>query len=76
MHGTTDSIHCREIKYKKPRFQYNLYQNHGLWYLISQCKQSPGHTWRVMRSKRLSIWFFICEHHALARSAPRSHSTL
>eukprot|EP00961_Rhodomonas_salina_P213318 2881221-Rhodomonas_salina.2 len=32
---SADLLRLLEIKYKKPHFQYNLYQECGYWYLIS-----------------------------------------
>eukprot|EP00961_Rhodomonas_salina_P157219 2116739-Rhodomonas_salina.1 len=45
--GCASVLHC-EIKYKKPVFQYNLYQECGLLSLISRCMRCPVLAWRML----------------------------
>eukprot|EP00961_Rhodomonas_salina_P161925 2180873-Rhodomonas_salina.2 len=49
-HSTDLGLVHREIKYKKPSFQHNLYQECGVFYLIPQCRLSGACQWAPLLS--------------------------
>eukprot|EP00961_Rhodomonas_salina_P302055 3940708-Rhodomonas_salina.1 len=54
------SVHP-EMQYKKPRFQYNLYQECGFLHLISYCNSTCAYLWHVLAQSCYQPTRVLCD---------------